>query len=91
MQADSIEKWSESSGEGGNDTQGTLHALAARPAGRDGEPVPYEIDWHNVTNRAGQGSNDTQGTLHALAAHPAGREKVFGVRWRYGRILLFFR
>ena len=91
MQADSIEKWSESSGEGGDDKIGTGHALAARPAGRDGEPVPYEIDWHNVTNRAGQGSNDTQGTLHALAAHPAGREKVFGVRWRYGRILLFFR
>ena len=31
------------SGEGGDDTQGTGHALEARTAGRDGRPVPYEM------------------------------------------------
>ena len=29
-------------GQGSNDAQGTLHELVARPAGRDGRPVPYE-------------------------------------------------
>ena len=66
------------SGEGGNDTQGTLHALEARTAGRDGRPVPYEIDRYNVANRAGQGSNDTQRTKHELSvgtADPSGLGK----------------
>ena len=30
------------SGEGGNDTQGTMHEYEAGHAGRDGKPVPYE-------------------------------------------------
>ena len=40
-----------SSGEGGNDSLGTLHELEARPTGRDGEPVPYEMYDHAALYR----------------------------------------
>ena len=78
------------SGEGGDDSHGTLHAFGAGHAGRGGtQAAPYGphsglgmTKFDRCYEPSGEGGNDTHSTLHELEARPAGGTMVR--HWAFG-------